>query len=304
MNEISAVMFDRSAAMQGTYEDMLMLADEAMNWLITNGVRVDSTRAIKLMKNVSQLRDDITSGKVRAPHLSQLWEIAELDDLIQISTQLKGIGDPRFLATLAKVTGGPHLLADEKTTGGSIQGRNATFELFAAARFARAGLPAVFKSDADATIETSMGELALECKRVAVADKLERNIRDAASQIKNRISSDGVKAGYVCISISRLVHQVAFENPENIFGNPTEFQASAREMLAVLGQHIVSRCRDLAPSVLAIGLHYKLPFVNGQTAAPTMMNRFVFYSLLDQSHARDKHAIETHVHNLLSESID
>lgn len=304
MSEDLAVLMDTSTALQGSYSEMLAQAERAMQWLIEKGVRVDATRAQKLLKDVNRLNIDLSAGKTQTPDLVQLWNIAELDDLIQIATQLSDIKDPQFLETLRKVTSGPHVLADEKTTGGNIQARNATFELFAAARFACAGLPVVFKSDADATIATYGGDLVLECKRVAVAEGLEDNIRYAASQIKRRILRDGARAGYVCISISRLVHQVAMENPANIYADTQSFQSSARNMLAFLGQHVVARCCDLAPSVLAICLHYKLPFVDKRTAAPTIMNRFAFYSLLDKSHSPELSALQAHVHNRLWESVN
>ncbi|EKZ98812.1 hypothetical protein D769_13406 [Cupriavidus sp. HMR-1] len=295
-------MLDACVAMRGSYDNLVERADGALKWLVSKGVRVDATRTQKLMKSISQMSDAVRSGKAQEPNLGQLWEISELDDLIQIATQLEHIDDPRFLATLAKVTGGPHLLEEEKTTGGSIQGRNATFELFAAARFTRAGLPALFKSDADATIETPLGAVALECKRIAAAEKLERNIGEAASQIMNRISNDGIKAGIVCVSLSRLVHQIALENRGNIFADTSEFRDMLRAMLASWGPAITAACGHLAPSVLAIGMHYKLPFIDKSTCAPTMLSRFMLYNLLDKTHQQAMLELGVYIHERLGAS--
>lgn len=274
------MLLNASKLHRNSYEDFFAEAEQACDWLTKLGVRVNATRLALQIKNtrkwVSQL--DIFQPATN-DYWTHLWQLAEIDDVIQIARNLHEIKDTRFLSTLKKITSGPTLLSNEGNQGGSIQGRNAAFELFAAARFARAGLLVSFDSDADATVSIDNARIAVECKRVTSADALDDRIREAHTQIRKRIQSGHATCGIIATSISKLVHQVSQERPQGYAGDPEELARDAKLMLEHFGPVVSKIHGSLGPEAIALVLHYKLPFIDSRTGFPIMLSRFAHYPL-------------------------
>ena len=279
------MLVDSSRLHTQSYEDMLRQAHEAGTWLVEQGVRVNATRYALHLKEIRQWLKSPVGYKFQPDKCKEhLWRLAEVEDVLQISTWLKQISDRRFLQTLKNITSGTELLADEGTTGGSIHGRNAAFELFTAARIARAGIPVTFHTDADITAIVGGQHVAIECKRVLVAESMEDRIKDAHSQIKRRIKAGEAARGIIAISVSRLVHDVFMGEGFGIAADPPTLAGEARQMLERWGDVCLERFSGLSDEVAAIIFQYKMPFLDENTYAPVFLSRFAHFPL---SHGRN-----------------
>lgn len=273
------MFLDATSQDKKSYASLLALAEAASQWLSSHGVRVDSTRVALQITRLRSLAAASNAKLTPSEHWSHLWLLSEVHDLVEAHRCLSAVKDSRFLTTLRKITSGPLLLAEEKTEGGSIQARNAAFELFTAARLARAGLRVSFNTEADITVAVEGTAVAVECKRVSSAEALDDRIREAHKQIKRRIAANEAQFGVIAVSLSRLIHQVSQEQPSSIAGDPKVLQASLRQMVADWGPVITRLFGNFAPSTIAIILQYKFPFISNSDGAPTMLSRFVTYPL-------------------------
>lgn len=278
------MLFDAFSEDKKSYVSLLEQAEAAAIWLTSHGARVDSTR---IASHIARLRSRLfVTGSVKSTppeHWSHLWQLSEVHDLVEIHRCLSSVKDANFFETLRKTTSGPILLADEGTEGGSIQARNAAFELFTAARLARAGLPVSFNTKADVTAMVEGVAVAVECKRVSSAEALDDRIKEAHKQIRRRIAANEAQFGLIAVSLSRLVHQVSQEQPDSVAGDPKILQLALGQMVADWGPVVTRLFGGFAPSTIAIILQYKFPFINITDGTPTMLSRFVTYPLISEN---------------------
>ena len=93
---------------------------------------------------------------------------------------------------------GPADLLSE--TAGNNVGRNFAFQLVVAGRLAAAGLTPAFTNETDVRFKFAGLDVAIECKRPLVFQRLEKNIEDALRQLAKRNADLRIAA----ISLSRL----------------------------------------------------------------------------------------------------
>lgn len=260
---------------------MLGQYEEAKTWLEALGIKVSPTRFQQYKKAVEKsLLSSATPYDVEQD-LNLLWAIAELHDLLDIYSNLREVKDPRLVESLRKIATGPTLLEDERADGGSIQGRNFTFELYAASRLARAGLPVEFDTIADANSRVSNIQLHLECKRVVSENNMEELVASACKQITKRCQNNSLDRGIAAVSISKLVWKALREAAPGVHADVAELRMSMIANLDKWGPVITERFKRFNQHTIAILLHYKMPFRRKSDGAPAFLNRFSVYPLID-----------------------
>ena len=106
------------------------------------------------------------------PSWDKLWAYTELHDLVEIYENLGNLKSAKLLDLLKTVAKGPSLLREEGNSGGSIHGRNFTFELYTASRLARAEFTTTFDTESDVNFICKDKLIHVECKRVNSPDSL------------------------------------------------------------------------------------------------------------------------------------
>ena len=253
-------------------DSMLIDFDKAKKWLEQKKLRIERTRFCKYRKIADDYFLKLKGVKYKEKEI--LWAFAELHDLLEIYNYLNLVEESKVEESLRKIVTGPVLLSDEKKDGGSIQGRNFTFELYAAARFLRAGLNVFFKSEADLNIDIHGTLLHVECKRAVSESNLENLINRAIDQIENRCRGNHYDRGIVVISISKILFK---EQEKNAIGYRYEHKYLSSHLHASslrFGDDLSSRFRSVSSKNLGIVFHYKFPFFNIENGYPYFINRF------------------------------
>lgn len=276
------MLIDSSKPEHKDFRDILNQYEKAKIWLESYGVRVSSSRFDAYKKVVEESLDSPTNVINVNQEFDILWAFAELHDLLDIYEYLSNVKDQRFIESLRKIASGPHLLEDEKSDGGSVQGRNFTFELYTASRLVRSGVPVEFTSIADANFQIGEINCHLECKRVVSENKMDKLIESACKQIQKRCESTSSDRGIVAVSISKLVWKAQRESAKGVYGDVKKMQADMREILDYIGPLITNQFKSYRSSTVAIILHCKIPFRTKQDGVPIFLNRFCIYPLAEE----------------------
>ncbi|OEZ49274.1 hypothetical protein JAB1_24640 [Janthinobacterium sp. MP5059B] len=266
-----------------TLNEILTHYEDAKAWLESLGINVNPTRFRNYKRIIEQSGKEYSENYDYKQDWNMLWALSELDDLLSIHRDLKAQQDMRMVDSLRKITTGPILLDDEKNDGGSIQGRNFTFELYAAARIARAGFSVNFNTIADANFLVGERQIHMECKRVVSEDNMEGLVISACKQIAKRCNDSPSDRGIAAISISKLVWK-AFEGAAK--GVHADVDTIRLAMIANLdkwGPEITKRFERFNKHTSGILLHYKMPFRRNTDGAATVLNRFALYPICDAS---------------------
>jgi hypothetical protein len=127
----------------------------------------------------------------------------EANEIVRVYSDLKQFEKTQFLDQLKKVLSGQEFRARVDND----QARDFLFELSTAARFLRASFPVTLSGVCDVVAELPEGRLFIECKRVKSANRITKNVKKAAEQIKSRIGMDRSKKamGLIAINITDLI---------------------------------------------------------------------------------------------------
>lgn len=275
------MLIDSSKLQQQDFSDMLGRYEEAKTWLEALNIKVNPTRFQHYKKAVEKSLHPSSVPYDVERDMNLLWAIAELHDLLDIHCNLRDIQDARLVESLRKIATGPTLLEDEKHDGGSIHGRNFTFELYAASRLARAGLPVEFNTIADANFRVNDIQLHLECKRVVSENNMDDLIVSACKQIATRCQNNSSDRGVAAISISKLVWKALKEAAPGVHADVAELRLAMMANLDKWGPVITERFKRFNQHTIAILLHYKMPFRRNTDGAAAFLNRFSVYPLCD-----------------------
>lgn len=275
------MLIDSSKLHQHDFSDMLANYDRAKGWLEALGIKVNPTRFHQYKKTIEKSLQPVTGPYDLEQDLNLLWAFAELHDVLDIYENLKDIHEPRLVESLKKIATGPTLLEDEKSDGGSIHGRNFTFELYAASRLARAGFPIEFNTIADANFCLNGAQMHLECKRVISENNMEELIASACKQIATRCKGNPSDRGIAAISISKLVWKALREAAPGVHADIAELRLAMIANLDKWGPVITELFKRFNQHTVAVLLHYKMPFRRKSDGAAAFLNRFSIYPLCD-----------------------
>ena len=253
---------------------MLEEYDQARIWLESIGVRVAVTRFQKYRKCIEHA---FLKNSFKSPSDPEvLWALAELHDLLDIYLYLKPLDESRVNDTLKKIKGGPALLVDEKNDGGSVHGRNFTFELYTASRFMRGGLNVSWYSEADINLLVRGTNVHVECKRVVSEKNLEKLVEKALHQVDTRCSSCPNDRGIVALSISKLAWKAQQKLDIGCYSEVDTMQAVLAPVAQNFSKELTSRYLDYSKKNIGIMFHYKLPFFRKSNGEPAIINRFSY----------------------------
>jgi len=282
---------DSYGMMKKNIQGMLHEFEEAKSWLESFGLNVAPARFQKYKKIIAgkYFNDNVRE----LPDIDVLWALAELHDILEIYQFLEHADRSQIKAALKHVNSGPYLLSDEKNDGGTIHGRNFTFELYTAARLIRAGISAEFVTDADINFIVEDADILVECKRINSENNIESLISKAFEQIEKRCSVENDTFGLVAISISKLIWKVQENMGPGYYGDVEKIQ---RDM-AVFAHEFSNNLRILyeneTPACMGIIFHYKVPFFRRGNGFPAFINRFSYVPFT-------KHSVR---HNEVSSSL-
>lgn len=279
------MIVDNSKLYQQEFPDMFAQYEEAKAWLEGFGIKVNPTRFQKYKKVIEQSLRASSAPYDPEEDFNLLWAIVELHDLLDIHQNLRQARDARIVESLRKVATGPTLLEDEQSDGGNIHGRNFTFELYTASRFARAGFPVEFDTLADVSLSVGDSNVYVECKRVVSENNMDELVASACKQIAKRCQGNPNDFGIAAISISKLVWKVLKDKP-GVHVDMEKIMLDMRAKLDAWGPVIVNNFNRFNQHTLAVVLHYKMPFRRQSDGAATFLNRFMLYPLCDLAEPR------------------
>ena len=180
-------------------------------WLESFNIGIEQNRIAEYRKTFARIAEHIQNGTVSELEKSiefpkQADNFHDVSELILISQHLKDYNSPIFRSTLAKAVNGPTSLEAERAK--SSDARNRVFELVVAAQFRAAGLPLKFEDPADAILTVDNIKCFVECKRIQTEKALEERVRQASSQIEERLNQEASAKprGLIAIDISKTVH--------------------------------------------------------------------------------------------------
>jgi hypothetical protein len=253
------------------FKETIRRYDEVKEWLESKGILINNKRFQRSRKLINKGY----SGTLEDNH-NILWAYIDLHDLFEIYSHLREIKSNGLIKTLKKITGGHELLSEEKSDGGSGHGRNFTFELFTAARLARAGYQVTFNTLADINFIASGSQIHVECKRIKSHKNMEQNIKKAMSQIEIRCGNCSSDRGIVAISISKLVWDELNARNKYMLTDTKTIQDAFFKYINELGRSIQQKYSKNSERTIGLILHYKVPYWINSTdiPIPAFLNRF------------------------------
>jgi len=198
---------------QREYHEILRDLEDLESYLTSLGLhRVDEDRLRGVIANIKELEKARAENRLLAfntdPRVAELvWSLVEGQELAEIFQGIRGY-DPHIVKRLMQraLKGPLHPL--HETISSNI-GRNTMFELMLAARFRRGGADVALGRRADVVIAHAGSRLYIECKRPLYGHTVERNVKKARQQLRQRFDSDphpDSTAGLVAISIAKTVN--------------------------------------------------------------------------------------------------
>lgn len=194
-----------------TYIDASRRLDAACSWLRGIGVESSNTRVGKYQRIFAdlarcQLADAL--DEFFALHSFPEWVNAahETAELVRIYEGLHGTHDENLITRLRDALRSHELYVLD---GDDRSGRDFTFELSIAAKFARHGYTVDFGADADVEVVVDGATFFIECKRLKSERKIQRRIKEGLKQLHRRYiaSNNPVAArGILALSIGKTVN--------------------------------------------------------------------------------------------------
>ena len=204
------------------FDDLLFMYSDVCDWFSKLGFVYTRNRYglykkhfeqfLEIVKNqsVDELKGELLTFKKSFDNA-----YLEVNEIIRIYNNLKGIDSKEFLEQIKKVASGHEFRAN----GESDQARDFLFELSVASRFIKAGYSVSLSGICDVVVDMGAeGTLFVECKRIKSENKLDTNIKKANKQITKRIksfASSKVK-GLVAVNITDLLPQTNRFYPDSM----------------------------------------------------------------------------------------
>jgi hypothetical protein len=196
------------------YREKAELMRKATDWLSTLGIRYDSTRIDKYLrdlKRLNQARENDTVQELidNEEFPSLVNSLFESSDVISIYQSLQSFSVGPLGQRLRDFVRGAEFANVESGDSIANRGRDVGFELYMASLFSRAGYELDFGTQADIVATDSDCTLIIECKRPRFDHSVRSNSKEAAKQIAMRLKSydSGKKVfGIICLSGERVIN--------------------------------------------------------------------------------------------------
>lgn len=194
-----------------SYVEASKQLDKVCDWLETLGVNYSPTRVGKYKEIFSRLAayqaENNFDGFFECVPFEEFVNAAyEVAELVRMYEGLNGHNDPDLVARLREALKGHELyLLDNQ----GRSGRDFSFELAIASKFARCGFAIDFGHQADLKAQINGHPLYVECKRIRSLRKVKRRIKDGLGQLHRRYvkSESPEKArGLLVLSIGKAIN--------------------------------------------------------------------------------------------------
>jgi hypothetical protein len=198
-------------------DDLLTMYRETCSWFSELGFECAATRYGTYERHFTRFVSAATSpdGTSIDMEFKRAFDSAylEANEIIRVYSDLKHFEKTQFLDQLKKVLSGQEFRAQTDND----QARDFMFELSTAARFLRAGFPVTLSGVCDVVAELPQGRLFIECKRVKSPNRIAKNVKKAAEQIKSRMSKYLSKKsmGLIAINVTDLIDSPRYLAPDS-----------------------------------------------------------------------------------------
>jgi hypothetical protein len=194
-----------------TYVQVSRQLDEACNWLQAIGINHSTTRLgryQKIFSDLARCQLKNTLDEFFQLYTFEEWVNAahETSEIVRIYEGLHRSSDQSLVSRLRNALNGHELYVLDTN---DRSGRDFTFELVVAAKFARHGFPINFGAAAD--VETTIDGVTVyvECKRLKSARKVQKRIKEGLKQLHARYetsSTPDAARGILALSIGKTIN--------------------------------------------------------------------------------------------------
>lgn len=232
--------------------------DEACAWLESLGINYSPTRVGRYKAIFSALAKHQLAGTLSAfydEYTFEAWVNAahEVAEVVRMFEGLSRNSDPHLTSRLRETLKSHELYVLDTQ---DRSGRDFSFELSIAAKFAQCGYAINFGHEADLKVAIGSYMFFVECKRLKSAQKVQRRIKDGLDQLhKHYVKSEDPTSsrGLLALSISRTVNpDLGFlegDSPESIGEKAFKHNAAFIDKYKVYWQTKVDR-RTLGVAVV------------------------------------------------------
>jgi hypothetical protein len=173
-----------------TLESVIVKLADSCAWVESLGLRIGRTRFVEYLRILREVSAHRFPGKIDqlSTKIGQIqYQDAYIEStyLIDIWNVFRRCRGSHFLEILMRSLGGNANPRTDKTLTSSSQ--DTLFELSLAATFRSFGIPVLVGRQTDILARFRGQQLYCKCKRPRKPTSFERNIKDAASQLRNRI---------------------------------------------------------------------------------------------------------------------
>ena len=189
--------------------------DEFCSWLSENSINYDKTRIHTYKKSLTLVANHFRQADIsNAPKIDQelINIFLETDALLSIYRGFKASLNDIIKEKLSEAICGPINYQTENNS--SNLSRNTIFELYIAAHLKSPEIDLVLsKQDEDMSFQIDGFKVFVECKRPMVKNRIDKNLKNAISQLNGRYKTSKLPAqskGILAISITRV------QNPDQL----------------------------------------------------------------------------------------
>lgn len=194
-----------------SYVEASTKIDQACAWIESIGINYSKTRAGKykeLFRNLAECQLSNELDKFDKQYtFSELVNAAhETAELVRMYEGLSSYCDSSLIDRIKLALKGHELYVLDNN---DRSGRDFSFELSVAAKFAKQGYAIDFGHDADLKVKIKNEILYLECKRIKSIKKVEARIKEGLKQLHKRYVKDDRPSnarGILVLSISKLLN--------------------------------------------------------------------------------------------------
>jgi len=181
--------------------------NEACDWISNLGFEYRKNRFGIYKQDIEKF---LNNGKVESPseELKRFFNAhLEANELIRLKNSFMNFDCSEILETIKKSVSGQRFRNASKTD----QSRDFAFELGVASRFINAGYNVDLRTISDLVVKIDDITLFVECKRIKSIQQLEKRVKEANTQISNRISvnTSSKARGLIALNLTDIINPEA-----------------------------------------------------------------------------------------------
>jgi hypothetical protein len=192
------------------FEQIKNELNDAMEWLNSLGITPNNGRFCLYNKALCELfsnyKESKTNGFNNLPKMVNA--IYEVFDLIEIHKGLSNITQ-KEISKLAKFyQKGVEEYTNEKTKNSGNKARNTAFELLVSSKLHISSIDVNLTTISDISSQFENNHLLIECKRLQSENNIQKNIKDAKYQLKNKIHNPTKSrtCGIIALDFTKLLN--------------------------------------------------------------------------------------------------